>query len=55
MAGPYPAAGRYVDLRPAPAWLKRPDNGVPMGAILTILAFLVAIVGLNFFEFGRGD
>jgi hypothetical protein len=30
-------------------------NGAPMAAILTILVFLLVILGLNFFEFGRGD
>ncbi len=27
----------------------------PMAAILPILAFVVVVLALNFFEFGRGD
>ena len=30
-------------------------NGVPMAAILTILAFLAVLIAINFYEFGRGD
>jgi hypothetical protein len=44
-------------LRPPGGGTKPPAlaRSSPMAAILTILAFLLVFIALNFFEFGRGD